>query len=1515
MQTMNRTLDTPGRPRAARGAARLGCTAVTLMVISGLLAVHAVTASAQAAPPPGYVAGTGQLEGTERLEENQWLGLPCVTIFRTVFALRGVGSYWGQRPAGEEVVYRAEIGSGQTLYGNGPLQVEVDSKQAYYNGPDGTHGTSDASCTAATTGDPVPAEFGIYAAEQALDTDADGRVDLLGGQAWVYRLDAENRKVPCLGDGSFYRLDQAADPNWFAQWALRHDCTVIGNGTGTPGTGVVPAGSGHTHTGTHSPCFTAPCNDNFHVDSKQYLPFKGLHVGMNGPSSAQVASPVTLTAVVTNDGQPLANTPVSFSVAGPSAAAPPTGAAPTGSDGRATFTFTAANPGDYTVTATASTATGSKLGTHTVRFTPPPPPAVTLQGPSTGQTEEGNTLVATVTNGGNPVPGAQVSFAVNGPGTTTPTTGSSLSDGSGKASFTFSADRAGDYGVTASSTVVGQPVSASHTVRLAINTLRWTSSLTLPSNEDLLRAAVIAPDGRYAYFGTQESGVVKVDLATFTRVGALALEPGESDLRSAVIDPAGRYAYFGTGTAPARVVKIDLADFTRAAAVTLPSGENDLRAAVIDPAGAYAYFGSANATPGKVVKIDLATFTRAGVLTFPAGEQGMYSAVMDPAGRYGYFAAWGEGQTQGRLVKVDLSTFGRVGSVSFEAAEREPMSAVIDPGGRYAYVGTRRSPGQIVKIDLDAFVRVGAITLTGTGENKLATAVIDPGGGYAYFGAAGDGLPKVVKVDLSTFQRVHGISLPAGNEGSLESAVIDPNGNSVYFGKVARGGAADWVPPKLVKVAVSRPPVPWLLAGNDSYTTPFATALSVPAPGVLVNDDDTQDADALGATLVGKPAHGSVTLNRNGSFSYTAESGYSGADTFTYKVDDGVNFSAPATVSITVGAAPQGVQAVSGGAFGFETNVSLFGGPATVKGGAGSTCGQAGQPACADGQSPAVNLPPSGGDVAAADPDGNVGQYGPAFIFESHGALTVRTQGATGPAGAVVSSASVKDIADNDPFHAGGPDGEAASTCTATRTTLGGSARIVNGRLVTSTNPSTGEPATEITFPHDWAPAPNTEYRGTLNHVGDSWRIVFNEQVLSPEAITVNAVHMYLLGPTAVGDMVIGQSRCGVVTSAANTAPVGNDDAYTATAGRPLVVPAAGVLANDTDADGQALTAAKPAGTRPPASGGGTWTFPGEPAHGTLDLRGDGSFTYTPAPGYSGPDSFTYLAQDARGKSDPATVALTVAPANRRAVADFDGNGSSDVSVFRPSDGGWYAQGSAALGYGAPGDIAVSADYDGDGRTDVAVFRPSNGVWYIHGSAGVDLALAYGASGDIPVPADYDGDAKADIAVFRSGVWYIHNSAGGDTALGHGTNGDIPVPADYDGDAKADIAVFRPSQGAWYIRNSAGGADTAVGYGADGDIPVAADYNGDGRADIAVFRPSEGVWYVQGGSATAWGANGDVPVPGDYDGDAKADIAVFRPSQGVWYLHNSGGGDTAVGYGANGDVPAPLAPAISMRFF
>lgn len=112
------------------------------------------------------------------------------------------------------------------------------------------------------------------------------------------------------------------------------------------------------------------------------------------------------------------------------------------------------------------------------------------------------------------------------------------------------------------------------------------------------------------------------------------------------------------------------------------------------------------------------------------------------------------------------------------------------------------------------------------------------------------------------------------------------------------------------------------VATADSYSTPYGTVLAVAAPGVLKNDTDVEN-DALGAWKVTDPAHGTLSLSTDGSFTYTPSAGYSGPDSFTYRASDGKVDSAPVTVAITVGTAPNVAQVT--------TTLSLTSSSATPK--------------------------------------------------------------------------------------------------------------------------------------------------------------------------------------------------------------------------------------------------------------------------------------------------------------------------------------------------------------------------------------------------------------------------------------------------------------------------------------------------------------------------------------------------------------------------------------------------------
>lgn len=143
-------------------------------------------------------------------------------------------------------------------------------------------------------------------------------------------------------------------------------------------------------------------------------------------------------------------------------------------------------------------------------------------------------------------------------------------------------------------------------------------------------------------------------------------------------------------------------------------------------------------------------------------------------------------------------------------------------------------------------------------------------------------------------------------------------------------------------------------------------------------------------------------------------------------------------------------------------------------------------------------------------------------------------------------------------------------------------------------------------------------------------------------------------------------------------------------------------------------------------------------------------------------------------------------------TGDYDGDLSGDFAVARASGGQnrWlilnsnfgngfvYGCGTTTpicgtgVIWGLTTDRPVSGDFDGDGKTDIAVYRPSDGTWqFLRSSlsaanapgATAGAGFAWGISTDIPQPADYDGDRRTDFAVFRpsNGTWFISNSNNG----------------------------------------------------------------------------------------------------------------------------------------------------------
>jgi VCBS repeat-containing protein len=428
-------------------------------------------------------------------------------------------------------------------------------------------------------------------------------------------------------------------------------------------------------------------------------------------------------------------------------------------------------------------------------------------------------------------------------------------------------------------------------------------------------------------------------------------------------------------------------------------------------------------------------------------------------------------------------------------------------------------------------------------------------------------------------------------------------------------------PVATVTVTITNIPAPNRapIAVTDQFGTEKNTPLNVSAPGVLANDSDP-DTNSITAVIAAFPAHGQLNLSSSGGFTYTPATDFVGTDSFTYRAFDGITTSAIATVTIKV---TNGIPVITNRA----------------------PVANAEQYSIASNSR--LDVPAISGVLSNDyDPDGNpiVAVLSAAPL---HGELTLDATGS-------FSYTPASDFSGIDVFSYRASDGTLLSTITTV--------------TITVTNAGSNPPA-------NLAPVAAGEQYGTtkdtLLTVSAAQGVLVNDfdpdgNSIEPVLVSLpahGAITMYAnggflympnngfigtdsfayrasdgIGVSAVASVIIAVSNS--VTVATNRTPVASGEIYTTQKNRAFFMDAAhGVLANDYDPDGDAVTAA----------------VVSPPAQGTVVLATNGSFVFTPGADFVGNDSFAYRVSDGKAFSSVVTVIVTVtdsAPASEITCAD-----------------------------------------------------------------------------------------------------------------------------------------------------------------------------------------------------------------------------------------------------------------------
>lgn len=710
--------------------------------------------------------------------------------------------------------------------------------------------------------------------------------------------------------------------------------------------------------------------------------------------------------------------------------------------------------------------------------------------------------------------------------------------------------------------------------------------------------------------------------------------------------PAGRFMT-ATATDPGG----STSEFSACVAVTLanssPDAVNDTASTNEDNAAAINVLANDTDADGHVLSITSFTQGSNGAVTSGPGISLTYTPNPNFNGldSFTYAISDGNGGTDTATVNITVN------------AVNDPPDAVNDTAST-----NEDTPVTVSVRSNDANGDCGAIMITAVTQGANGAVVINPDGTLRY-------TPRSNFHGRDTFR--YTIGCGQGNrftalERSVLSLLAMP-ANAVVENVDEAEVAVNVIP-------VNDPPD----AVNDAATTDENTAVTI---DVLANDTDVEN-NALTVTSFTQGANGSVAAGPGGTLRYTPNAGFSGADPFTYTLSDGNGGMDTATVTVTVNAVSSPPDAVDDAATTNEDSPKSINARANDSNGNCGTVSLNGftQPAngsvihfvsngtflytpapnfngtdsftytlrCARGDTDTatitVNVTPVN-DTPSATNDSYATDEDIALIIAAPGVLSNDTDVESGPLAAALVSGPTRGTLTLNPngsftfmpplnysgtatfvYRASDGDGASATATVTISVAPVNDPPIARDDTLTATEDSY---RTVEVLLNDTDPEGETLTLQAVTLPGNG-RILAFSTVSNPTGRITYSPNANYNGPDSftytVRDSNGNTSTANVVVTVTpvNDAPVAVDDEYTVGASGVLTVNAPGVLLNDSDIDGDTLTAV-------------LFTAP---TRGTLSLNADGSFTYTAGASFGGCDSFEYRNRDGALFSNIVTVSL-----------------------------------------------------------------------------------------------------------------------------------------------------------------------------------------------------------------------------------------------------------------------------------